>query len=277
MLQENVSEEFKVFFLMQFTKELIKHSLKTGTVVDIVEEEKKDTIKEKVKDALKKESASKKHELPEEFRKIDFGTSIIHPEPQPKPPMYHVPMIPVHAQRQQMRKPAPAVQMQRQRMPSLQPLRIPEPVLPQRLQYLKPIPTNKEIDLGKLNSLINDPAVRVIQCDGDDKNIVVIGTMGIKRTNVIMSKDDIDEVLNKFSAAAKIPLEEEGISRIVFGRLILSAIISKVISSRFIIRKMSYSSIFSGRPGMPLAGQSGRPPMPPKQQRPDEIIPRGVL
>ena len=67
--------------------------------------------------------------------------------------------------------------------------------------------------------------------------------MGTKRTNIILSKEDISDVIKKFSETTKIPLQE-GIFRVAIGKLILSAIISEVIGSKFIIKKMMYSPIF---------------------------------
>lgn len=119
-------------------------------------------------------------------------------------------------------------------------LRIPEPMLPQRLQYLKPTPTKREIELGKLNPLIKDPMVVSIQCNGADENIVVSGKMGTKKTGIILNKQEIDEVIQKFSKIAKIPVQE-GVTKIVAGKLILSAIVSNVVSPKFVIKKMRYS------------------------------------
>ena len=45
-------------------------------------------------------------------------------------------------------------------------LRIPEIRLPPRLQYLRPRPTELEIDLAKLNPLVKDQAVKIIECNG---------------------------------------------------------------------------------------------------------------
>jgi len=67
--------------------------------------------------------------------------------------------------------------------------------------------------------------------------------MGTKRTNIILNKEEIDQIIKKFSETAKIPLYE-GIFRVVVGKLILSAIISDVIGSKFIIKKMMYSPGF---------------------------------
>jgi len=119
-------------------------------------------------------------------------------------------------------------------------LRIPETRLPQTFQYLKPTPTNTEIDLGKLNSFVQDPLVKVIECNGPDENIVVHGAMGTKPTNIILKKEEIDEIIKRFAEAAKIP-QDEGVFKAVFGKLILSAIISETVGSKFVIRKMMYT------------------------------------
>ena len=117
-------------------------------------------------------------------------------------------------------------------------LKIPEPRLPPRFQYLRPVPTNVQIDLGKLNPLIKDPVVDSIDCNGPDEKILV-RTPKIKKTNIILNKEEIDEIIQRFAQTAKIPIQE-GIFKVAVGRLIITAIISSVIGSRFTIKKMMY-------------------------------------
>ena len=117
-------------------------------------------------------------------------------------------------------------------------LRIPEPRLPPELEYLKPIPSTREIELGKLNPLINDPAIRKIECDGPNKPIIVSGNMGRKPTEIILTAGETEEVIERFSAAAKIPVDV-GVFRVVVGNLIFSAIVSDIVPNRFIISKIS--------------------------------------
>jgi len=193
MLQKT-TKEFRKFFILQFTKELIKHStpIEVFELKNIIKEEEKKT-KDKIKKQVKK-------------------PTIQMQSPIPKPII----------------------------SPQRRVLKIPAPKLPSALQYLKPTPSNTEIDLGKLNDLLKDPLVNLIECDGADANIIVKGNMGIKKTNIVLSKKEIDEVINKFSATAKIPLSE-GVFKIAVGKLILSAIVSEVISSKFIIQKMTYN------------------------------------
>lgn len=124
-------------------------------------------------------------------------------------------------------------------------LRIPEPKLPPKFQYLKPIPTDKEIELDKLNPLVKDPMVKDIECNGPNQNIIVRGAMGTKKTNIILGRDDIDDIIERFSKATKIPVYE-GVFKVVIGKLIFSAVISNVIGSRFIIKKMNYNPYFTG-------------------------------
>ncbi len=119
-------------------------------------------------------------------------------------------------------------------------LRIPETRLPPTFQYLKPTPTSREVDLGKLNIFVKDPSVKVIECAGPNENLIVHGVMGRKPTNTILKKEEIDEVIKKFAETAKIPIDE-GVFKAVIGKLILSAIISETVGSKFIIRKMMYA------------------------------------
>lgn len=118
------------------------------------------------------------------------------------------------------------------------PLRIPEYMLPETVSHFKPVPTREQINLEKLNPLIRDPLVKVIECNGPDEPIVVMGAMGRKPTSLSLRKEQIEEIIQKFSEETRIPVSE-GIYKAVHGNLIISAIISEIIGSKFIIRKMS--------------------------------------
>ena len=95
--------------------------------------------------------------------------------------------------------------------------------------------------------MIKDPAIKIIECNGPDEHIFVKGSMGAKPTDIVLNKEDINKIIKKFSEPAKIPLHV-GIYRIVLGTLILLAITSEVISSKFIIKKMRYNQQFMGMP-----------------------------
>ena len=132
-------------------------------------------------------------------------------------------------------RPAPVMKSGKM-MPSL---RIPEMRLPPQFAYLKPGEPrqNANIDLGKLNDLIYDPAVKIIEVNGENQQTIVKGSMGTQPTNIILTKEEIDQILQKFSKASKIPIGE-GTNKIILGNLSLSAIISREAGARFIITKM---------------------------------------
>ena len=202
-----VSDDFKKFFLLHFTRELILHS-SSGEVSQLqnllkgqVKEERENIVQ-----AIKRVLPKKKEELVEK----DLEFHDVFKSLKPKP-------------------------LQRRRV-----LTIPEMNLPAHLQYLKPIPRDIKIDLEKLEPLMRDPAVKMIECDGPDEHIFVRGNMGAKSTSVVLNKEEIKKVIKKFSELSRIPVQE-GIYKVAVGKFILSAIISEVVGSKFIIKKMLYS------------------------------------
>lgn len=201
------SEDFKIDFLMQFTKQLIINS----TPIEIY----------KLKHLVKDEEIDKKHHILKKRKEIEKQTKNIL-----KNPLHNISNI-------SLQKTTP---IKRKRI-----LRIPSARLPPHLQYLKPSASNvPPMNLGKLNPLLKNPLVTDIQCNGVDENIIANGSKGEKKTSIILTKEDIDEILQKFSTATKIPLHD-GLYKVAHGKLILNAIISKVTGSRFTIKKMNYN------------------------------------
>jgi len=214
------STEFKTFFLLQFTKELINNS----GGIEILE--LKNLLKERLKEKEDKiKEIMQKKEISQEIIRDIKGLPLLKPKiiteifPKKKN------IIPQSTNI--TGKPIQYV------------LKIPQPKIPLQFQYLRPIPTQKEIDLSKLNPLIKDPQVKIIECHGVDQNVIVKGNMGTKKTNIILSKTEIDDVIKKFSEETRIPVQG-GVFKVAIGKLIFSAIISEVISSKFIINKMAY-------------------------------------
>ncbi len=210
------SKSFRAFFLLNFTKELIR----AYGAENFIE----------LKTFVKKEPIQEKKELQKIVKqqiRINFNTNN-KINPLQRPIFKPLPQSP-------MRIP------QQRRI-----LRIPEPRLPPRLQYLQPIPSNIELDLGKLTSFVKDPIIKTIGCNGPGEKITITTPIQ-KTTEVILSKEEIDEIINKFSSASRIPATE-GIFRVAVGKLIISAIISEVIGSKFIIKKIMYTPIYPQRP-----------------------------
>lgn len=117
-------------------------------------------------------------------------------------------------------------------------LKIPETRLPPQFAYLRPYAvTETQLDLGELNPLLADNNVKVIESNGADKAVIVRGTMGTKPTNIILTEQEINEIIQNFSKKSKIPAGE-GAVKIALGQYELSAIISEEYGSRFLIKKI---------------------------------------
>ena len=213
MKLENQSQEFRKSFLLAFTRELIRHSIPEEVAqLQAQDELKKKHIRKEVKETFNKYKKSPEVQLKKVISPMQVPLKV--------PKVYK----PLRAPRR---------------------LIIPRPRFPQRLQYIHPVPSNVQIDLGKLNPLIQDSAVREIICNGSDEPVSVRVSQE-RKTRINLTKDEIDGIIQAFSNASKIPVHE-GIYRVAVGRLILSAIVSDIVGSKFIISKMKVPNISVSR------------------------------
>ena len=202
--------------LLLFTKELIRNSGEDFyTLGKIVNEKEENKI-------FGKKQIPLKVNLP----RVNLGIGAAGVTEKLKSQSYEKSLQPLTPPKEKFRKPLGEAK-----------LVVPETKLPTHLEYLKPSPSKETIDLGKLNSLIKDPMIRIIECPGPDQNITVTGTMGTKGTGMTLSRDEISGVIDRFSIASKIPVAE-GVFKVVLGNLIFMAIVSEIVGSRFTIRKM---------------------------------------
>ncbi len=202
---ENSSKDFRKFFLLTFTKELIKNS----------SPKLKEKIEENTKIILKKPE-QKTITTPIEYASSQIQKNI------PKQPKRIKPQF----------KPLPRPSSYQQSRVNIPPAR-----LPSHLKNIRPVPRKKEIDLGKLNPLIRNPVIRSIECDGPEEKLI-INNPGERKINLSLTKEEINNIIKKFAESANIPINEEGVFRVAVGKLVLSAIISKVVGSKFIIKKI---------------------------------------
>jgi len=210
-----ISQEKATFFLIEFTKELINKS-KTPEILRLEEML-----------ALKKITLEKAHSQIEKSKDEEINQPILEKRknlvPKKIPP--------------QILKFKPASQKRPPFIPQNKVLTIPSVKFPAHLQYIQPSPTDIQIDLGKLNPLIDDPRVKTIECYGQGEQIAVL-VPNKRTTNIILNEEEVNQTVINFSKAAKIPIQT-GVLKIALGRLILSAIISEVIGTKFIIQKMN--------------------------------------
>jgi len=89
---------------------------------------------------------------------------------------------------------------------------------------------------GKIEFLIKDPSVRFIKCSGENKPIM-INRNGINQiTNIKLTSKEIRELVKNISNEAHLPLVN-GVFRAVVDDYAISAIVSNMIGTRFLIKK----------------------------------------
>lgn len=237
---ENLPQQVRKYFLLRFILEAIKNTKveEFFTLKNLLKKEEK-------KSPLKIDSEEEYHLSVMHTPKKKFRPLPILPKPT-LPPRNIIaktqriisPPIPQMHTAWQTQALNPQIQLAPKRpiMPSSP--RIPNYPLPPNLQYLKPQPTYEPLDLGRLNQILQDPAVRSIECNGPEEKIVVKTATGAKPSGIALGKEEINQVLQAFSTTSKIPLHE-GIYKIAASNLILSAIVSDIVGSKFIITKMS--------------------------------------
>lgn len=92
--------------------------------------------------------------------------------------------------------------------------------------------------LGKLTLPILNQSSIEIECSGPDKYIIIRNVKGTVVSNIMLSNQEIEQILNSFSEKAKIP-RIGGIFKAIVNNLIITAIESNANKPRFIISKMS--------------------------------------
>ncbi len=207
-------DDGRALILLEFVREILMHAGNADllNLKNVVSEEEKELKKSfGINQAIKEKLIEEKIEgiLPENNKKITLNF--------PLQKIISGPVVPIRI------------------MPRV--LRIPQPRLPIELNA-KPVPANIRIDLGKLNPLINDPIVREISCNGPGEKIVVM-VPSPKDTLIILDKDEISDIIKIFEEKSKIPATE-GIYHVVVGKLSFSAIVSGVLGSKFVIKKLVY-------------------------------------
>lgn len=221
MLLRRTTERFRAKFLLTFTKELIDQSAteETYAIYKI--------LKRRIQDNIDKENREKSITNMLQDKKIF--------PPLPKP----VRLTSSHTSESLLKRlafPFQRLMAQNQR-PNPQQNVVPEIKTPETIQDVQPQFSIESIDLGKLNPLLKDPTVTAIECNGPHKNIFVQRTEQRLPTKIKLRKDEIEEIMNKFSKLAKIPITS-GVNKIAHGNLVLNAYKSNVVDPKFVITKI---------------------------------------
>lgn len=131
---------------------------------------------------------------------------------------------------------------------------IQKPVQPlsinQKPQSKKPFPERKLLinkfaplnPFKKINPFLKDPTIQLVECPGPGKNLLVKKYNKIHITRTTLSQQEINKLIDYFSKEARVPLIG-GILKAAVKNIIISAIVSEFVGSRFIINKITPYSI----------------------------------
>lgn len=96
--------------------------------------------------------------------------------------------------------------------------------------------TQVQTGLDKINSILLDPAVLSVECPGADKPISLNRSGASQVLNLTLTSEDILKITQFFSEKTRIPLVE-GVFKASLGNLIMTAVVSQFVGTRFIIQK----------------------------------------
>ena len=92
------------------------------------------------------------------------------------------------------------------------------------------------LGLGKLDQILRDPSVTVIECNGPSQNLSIVRAGQKQFTKISLNSIEIKEFLEKSATKAHVPLLE-GVFKVAVDNYIVNAVVSSVIGSRFILKK----------------------------------------
>lgn len=149
------------------------------------------------------------------------------------------PIPQIHPQMQSMQQMRPKPVAPNRVLPMAPPHRLIPPPMPQS-QDVKTLTVQELIEegLGKLAPFLMDPAVISVECSGPGKPLMINRSGAIQTANITLTAEEIKATLQTVSRLTKVPLTE-GIFKALAHNLIITAVISELIGSRFIVQKRS--------------------------------------
>ncbi len=258
---KQITPQNRIFFLKYFTTELIDNSIKEERIKKRIEVQK---LKQKFVEPLysKEQSSEKIFKGPifqpskYKIKPVDLGLSFSKSkvpkfkdlDKEEREPIIHRMKIPKkRAKKRAIQKLRKLLSFQKKpvslmRKPIRKSIRIPSRI--QALITIQPQaqPRPEGFSLGKLDQLIRDPSIQSVECSGPNKNILVKRYSKTNTTRIILNQSEITDVIDIFSVKAKIPIVG-GILKAAVGNLIISAVISEFVGSRFIINKITAYSL----------------------------------
>jgi len=228
---QQIKSHQRIIFLNRFVKEILINLSEKERIEEKVELERlrqkltPDNSKDIFKQMIKSVSTDDK-------RKQIFYRKTIPPVQIVSKPAAINPIV--------MQKPVEHVQ--RPMPPRQIPNQTPRP-LPQNMLSKSP-PGSGESGMKKIDSLLKDISILAIECPGPGKNILLKRNNETNVARITLNQNEINMIVEDFSKQARIPIVG-GILKAAVGNMVISAVISDFVGSRFIINKITPYSLIA--------------------------------
>ena len=113
---------------------------------------------------------------------------------------------------------------------------------PQKILPRVPLPSKQQIQKTQISGLpnimqfLNNRSIIGVESPGPDKPLLINHSGKIEATNLIMTKESIDEIMQEISKQTRIPLIS-GVFKAALGNYLVTAVISDFVGTRFAIQK----------------------------------------
>jgi hypothetical protein len=169
---------------------------------------------------------------------VNADIPVAEPKPiQPKP-IELIPIEPKPIIHKPLERQSPKRMIKPKIEPKIKPVKEVIPAPPQIVNEPTEVPKREEGDYGKIMTFVNDPSVHVIECSGANKPMKVVKAGQRQITKASLTEEEIRSLLEQISEEVHIPLLE-GVFRAAVSNFTISAIVSPMIGSKFIIKKQT--------------------------------------
>jgi len=136
-------------------------------------------------------------------------------------------------------------------LPQQVPVIMQTPIIIQKPEVIQKTPEKINLPImDRISPILADPSVQSINCPGPDKNITIMRNGTIQTVAMSFTAEDITNFLKDVAEKTKIPLLP-GLFKVVFQNLIITAVISEFVGTKFMIEKRMTPAL----PPLPIKAQ----------------------
>ncbi len=96
--------------------------------------------------------------------------------------------------------------------------------------------------LKRIQPLLTDKTITSIECSGPGMPIMIARGAYTQSTPVHFTVDEINKIIKEISERTKIPLNASGVFKAAIGDIIITAVLSEFVGTRFVIQKKAKSA-----------------------------------